>query len=495
MTLIETMSKITPLPILSILIWALPLLLFLFLARKFFYYTIRALARVIRNALRFAAASILIAEKWLARRNREVLIAKGLENVERKVEREFHHINSAVARNLSGYPTLHLRIAEVITKLEEDHRQSMDVPPSLPNWKPIIEAIAGIEHSGDTMVSGMLSEINHTLEKQHAGAIENYRNSSKARHGILNGMLPAWVKLQKTLKKVDKSLVLLTDRAKRIDQYMDEYREIQAKTDKAVQMISFSSLTQFFVSGLFLIIALGGAVLNFHLIALPMSEMVGGGSYIGSFKTAEVAAMVITAVQLSLGLFLMESLGVTRLFPIIGCMDGKMRLRMTWITLTLLIIFAGFESALSVLRNQMVADMEALGQLLAGAEQTGVSNSMIPTVGQIIIGFILPFWIAFGAIPLASFISSARTILGYIAAGSLRVLAFLLGLSGNIIDYSSKLILTIYDLVIFPTLWLEGFLTDRLNKGRTPSKPNPGLGFLKKTNRMLKNEDQSIELK
>ena len=495
MPLIESILKITPHPVLSIVIWIFSLLLVLYLARKFFYHIIRALTRVIYNAMRLAAASIFIAEKRLVKRNREVLITKGLENAERKVEREFHHINSAVSRNLSGYATLHLQISEVITKLEEDHRKSMDVPPSLPNWKPIIEAIAGIEHSGDTMVSSMLSEINRTLEKQHAGAIENYRNSSKTRHGILNGMLPLWAKLQNTLKKGDKSVASLTDRAKRIDQYMDEYREIQAKTDKAARMISLSSLTQFLISGLFLIVAFGGAVINFNLIALPMSEIVGGASYIGSFRTAEVAAMVITAVELSLGLFLMESLGITRLFPIIGAMDDKMRSRMIWITLTLLTVFAGVESTLAVLRDQMVADMEALGQLLAGVEQTGATTSVIPTAGQMIIGFILPFWIAFGAIPLASFISSTRTILGYIAVGSLRLLAFLLRLFGNIVVYAGKLIITAYDLVIFPTLWLEGVLTGTPDKGKTPSKRGSGLGFLKKTKNILKNKNQSIELK
>ncbi len=495
MPFIESILKITPHPVLSTLIWVFSLLLALYLARKFFYHTIRALTRVIHNAMRLAAASVLIAEKRLAKRNREVLMAKGLENAERKVEREFQHINSAVARNLSGYATLHLQVSEVITKLEEDHRKSMDVPPSLPNWNPIIEAIAGIEHSGDTMVSNMLSEINRTLEKQHAGAIESYRNSSKKRHGILNKMLPLWAKLQKTLKKGDKTVASLTDRAKRIDQYMDEYREIRAKTDKATRMISLSSLTQFFVSGLFLIVAFGGAVINFNLIALPMSEMVGGGSYIGSFRTAEVAAMVITAVELCLGLFLMESLGITRLFPIIGGMDDKMRPRMIWITITLLTVFAGVEAALAVLRDQMVADMEALGQLLSGVEQTGASTSVIPTVGQMIIGFILPFVVAFGAIPLASFISSARTILGYIAAGSLRFFAFLLRLSGNIVVYAGKFIITAYDLVIFPTLWLEGVLTGAPDKVKTSSKRGPGSGFLKNTKNIFKNKNRSIELK
>ena len=48
-----------------------------------------------------------------------------------------------------------------------------------------------------------------------------------------------------------------------------------------VQLAPSSSLTQFFIAGLALAIAVGGAVINFNLIALPMSEMVGGGSYIG----------------------------------------------------------------------------------------------------------------------------------------------------------------------------------------------------------------------
>jgi hypothetical protein len=495
MSYIESILRITPHPKLSDLLWIFALLLALYLARKFFYLTIRALTRIVHNAMRLAAVSVLIAEKRIATRNRQVLIAKGLENAERKLVRAFDQINSAAVRNLRGYATLHHQISGVITNLEEDHRGSMDLPPSLPNWTPIIEAIAKIEHSGDTMVTNMLSEINRTLKEQHRAAIEGYRISSKTRHKILNKMFPLWSKLKKTLRGVDKSATSLTDRAKSIDRYMLEYGQIRANSDKAARVMALSSLTQFVISGLFLIVAVGGVVINFNLIALPMSEMVGAGTYIGPYKTADVAAVVITAVELSLGFFLMESLRLTRLFPIIGSMDDKMRHRMIWISLTLLTVIAGVESALAILRDQMAADMETLRQLLAGVEKTEVSTSIIPTAGQTIIGFILPFWIAFGAIPLAAFISSARTVLGIIAAGGLRLLAFCLRLVGNIVVYSGKVIITAYDLVIFPTLWLEGALSGSHNKVKTPPKQHSRFGFLKTSKNAIKNKNKTIELK
>jgi hypothetical protein len=481
MSFTEYLLKITPNTYLSIAIWICALLVALYLSRKFFHQVINALGRVINNAMRLAAASVLIAENRLMKRNRGVLMAKGLEIAERKVEREFDHINTTVVRNLEGYPTLHHKISEVITKLEEDHTRSIDVPPSLPNWIPTIDAIAKIEHSGDTMVSTTLSEINRTLKEQHTVAIESYRNSIKRRHAILNKMLPLWRKLQKILGGVGKSVTMLNERAKSIDRYMDEYEQIRLKTDQAARMLSSSALTQFFVSGLILLVGVGAAVINFHLIALPMSEMVGGGNYIGPYKTSDVAGIVITLVEFSMGLFLMESLRITRLFPIIGGMDGKMRYHMIWITLTLLTVFAGVESVLALLRDRMTADMESLRQMLAGVEQTTVSTSIIPTISQMVLGFILPFALAFVAIPLEYFISSARTVLGVIVAGILRFIAFVLRLMGNVVVYSGKVIITIYDLVIFPTLWLEGVLTGSPHKFKRSSKPGTEFGFLEKS--------------
>ncbi len=466
---LANMLSITANPFLSMVIWIVLLLAALYFARKPFHRVIGSLSKIIYNAMRLTAASVLSAEKKLVQRNREVLMAAGLENAERLVEREFDRINAAVVRDLEPYPNLHRQLSELVIRLDEDYSQSADVPPSLPNWIPIIDSIAKIKHTGDSMVSNMLGEINRTLSEQHKAAIENYRNSSASRHSILNKMLPVWRKAQKTLNDVGKSIGNLNQRAKSIDRYMDEYEQIRSQTDKAARMLSSSSLTQFFISGLVLLIAFGGALINFNLIALPMSEMVGGASYIGPYKTSDVAGLVIILVELTMGLFLMESLRITRLFPIIGSMDDKMRHRMIWITFTLLAILAGVESALAFMRDRIAQDMEALRQTLAGVEQATVVTSMIPTVGQMIMGFILPFALAFVAIPLESFISSARTVLGIVAAGVLRLLAFVLRLLGNIGYYAGRCVVNLYDLIIFPSIWLEGVISG----SKTKKKKDP----------------------
>ena len=249
---------------------------------------------------------------------------------------------------------------------------------------------------------------------------------------------------------------------------LDEYEQIRMQTDKAARMLSSSSLTQFFISGLVLMIAFGGALINFNLIALPMSEMVDGASYIGPYKTSDVAGLVIILIELTMGLFLMESLRITRLFPVIGSMDDKMRLRMIWITFTLLTVLAGVESILAFMRDRIAQDMEALRQTLAGVEQAAVATSMIPTIGQMIMGFILPFALAFVAIPLESFVSSSRMVLGIITAGALRLLAFILRLIGNLGYYTGRLVINLYDLIIFPSIWVEGVITGSRGKRKEP---------------------------
>ena len=456
---IANMLSITSNPFLSMLIWIALLLAALYFARKPFHRVIGSACKIIHNAMRLTAASVLSAEKRLVRHNREVLMAAGLEKAERLVEREFSRINTAVTRDLESFPHLQRQLTELTTRLDEDYHSSADLPPSLPNWLPVIESIANIEHSGDSMVANMLGEINRTLKEQHKSAIDNYRNSNAQRHSILNKMLPVWRKVQKGLHTVDKSIANLKHRAQRIDRCMDEYEQIRRQTDQAARMLSASSLTQFFVAGMFLTVAFGAALINFNLIALPMSSMVGVASHIGPYKTSEVAALLIILIQLTIGLFLMESLRITRLFPVIGSMDDRMRHMMGWISLALLAALAGVESALAFLSDQIAQNLEALRLTLSpGLDQNEIMTSMIPTVGQMIIGFILPFALAFVPIALESFIAASRTVLGIIAAGVLRILAFVLRLIGNAGYYIGRLIVNLYDLIIFPSIWLEGVI-------------------------------------
>jgi hypothetical protein len=470
MTTAGILPTITASPFLSTFIWIILILAAMYLARKPSHRCLASFSLIIRNSMRLFATSVKLAEKRLNDRNRDVLLSAGRQHTERCVEREFERISTAVQRDLEGYPQLQRQLNESLVKLDEDHRKSVEIPQTLPDWVKVIKAIASIRPSNDPIVGNMLEDIHQTLSEQHIKALEQHRMDASNRHAILNRMLPLWRGIKKTLGGFNKSLSDLNFRAKRIDRYMDNYEQIREQTDTAMRTLSSSSLTQFFISGAVLMIALGGAIINFNLIALPMSEMVGGASYIGPYKTSDIAGLVIICLEICTGIFLMESLRITRLFPIIGSMDDRMRMMLFWIALSLLAILAGVESALAFMRDRIAGDMEALRQSLAGVAPSSVAGSVIPTVGQMVMGFILPFILTFVAIPLESFVASARTILGIIAAWMLRSLAFALRFIGHLGYYSGRLMSNLYDLVIFPALWLEGVVTQSLF--RTQTKDN-----------------------
>ena len=77
-----------------------------------------------------------------------------------------------------------------------------------------------------------------------------------------------------------------------------------------------------------------------------------------------------------------------------------------------------------------------------------------------VMGFILPFALAFIAIPLESFIHSARTVLGIVLVGILRGIAFLLRFIGNISKSTGEVLVKLYDLLAFGPLWIEGLVRD-----------------------------------
>jgi hypothetical protein len=444
------------------LVWISVMVILLYLARTPAHRAIHSLSRVIHNGFRLAARSVLLAEEKLAQRNKEVLLTAGLEATERVIEREFHRVDAVVKRDLSGYPALHRALADQTARIEEDYRESSESPPPPPGWVNAVEAMANIPSQADGTVATILTELHKTALSQYKGAMEEYREAVASRHALLNKMMPYWRRLAESLEHVSKTITGLHERARVIDNRMAEYEEIRVQTDRAARMLTASALTQFFISGIVLLIAIGGAVINFNLIALPMSEMVGGGSYIGNFKTANVAALVIILVEIAMGLYLMESLRITRLFPVIGQMDDKMRTRLIWVTFSILFVLAGVEAALAFMRDQIAADMEALRQSLVAAESTAVAvNRWIPTVGQMVMGFVLPFALTFVAIPLESFVHSSRALLGVAGAAVLRWLAFFLRLLGNIGRYLGELLVNIYDLFIFPPLWMENLIKHR----------------------------------
>ena len=123
----------------------------------------------------------------------------------------------------------------------------------------------------------------------------------------------------------------------------------------------------------------------------------------------------------------------------------------------------------------MEEDAKALAYLTgdeSGAAVTENSFLWITTAAQMGMGFVLPFALMFVAIPLETFVHSLRTVLGIVAVGLLRALAWLLRLFGNISRFAGIAIVNIYDLIIFGPLFVERMIKNKQEQSdEDKSKP------------------------
>jgi hypothetical protein len=473
-TIMSFMLGITPWPAVSALLWITLITGALYLIRSTAHNTIDAAARGLHRSFKVASKAVTQSEHKLAERNRDVLLAAGREAKERIIEREFERINDTVRKDLGNYASLHRALSESIDRIEKDHQEAVDVPPDPPGWVKAVKAVAEMDaKDGRAHIGEILGEIHKSLVKAHKQAMVAYQAASATRHKLLRGMRPEWRTIQQKLAEVGKNVDSLLARSVTIDRLMQEYEDIVRAHDRAMSVLSSSSLVNFFVSGFVLAVAIGGATINFSLIARPMAEMVGGANLVGGFRTADIAALVIIMVEISMGLFLMESLRITRLFPVIGALPDKTRVRMIWITFTILFLLATVEAGLAYMREVLLHDELATSALLrgdtAGATATG-EYMWITTAAQMGMGFILPFALTFVAIPLETFVHSLRTVVGLMAISVLRAVSLALRVTANVLLYFGKLLKQLYDIPLFVPLWLEERLAGREGAASAPRR-------------------------
>jgi hypothetical protein len=443
---------------LSVLALAVIAMALLYAARQPMHELIRSVGQALGGPLRMAG-------RWLGRaaddihyRNRAVLLAHGRQELGQRLEREFERLGALVTRDLQGYPTLQRKLLDEITRIEEDYKKCGEVPPPPPDWTDAVAAVANIKSAGGELVLKVLEEIKRSVISIHDKAIAEYRKAYETRHHILEGFMPFWRSVDKNLAQVEKNLSSLQSSVSTVDEHMAKYEAINAATDKAEHALTVSAFTQFAISALVVAIAAGGAFINFKLIALPMSEMVGAGDYVtSSLRTSEVAALVIIFVEASMGLFLLEAMRITHLFPRIANLNDQLRRRMLWIALTLLVTLAGVEAALALMRDMLIADKQALLQSLATVQAAPTEGWLgrIPTAGQMLLGFMLPFALAFIAVPLESLIHSARTVGGVLVMALVRALALALRILGHAARHASRVLIRLYDVAIVLPLAVE----------------------------------------
>jgi hypothetical protein len=461
-------------PVLSMLMLIVIAVPILYGARPAMHSLLRAVFRSISNPLRLGSQWLFKAADELRRRNKLVLLTHGREEISQGIVKEFDRVTALVQRDLHGYPTLQRKLMDEITRIEEEYQRCGEVPPPPPEWTKALAAIAKIKANGDGLVEKILEDIRDSIEKIYDKVVAEYRLSYEKRHNILKGFMPFWRSVNQTLGRVDKNLTGLKDSAAKIDEQMEKYAQINANTEKAEHGLTSSASILFVVSALVMLIAAGGAFVNFWLIERPMEAMVGGSEYIyGNLQASYLAAMVIIFFETLMGLFLMESLGYTHLFPLNG-INNKMRSWMVWISFTILLVLAGVEVALAVMRDLIVAADVALKQELAGGVSLPAASAWalnIPKAAQMILGFTLPFALAFVAIPLEYLIHSGRTVIGALLVLSIRGLGFAMRFLSSLSRQVGKGVEHLYDAVIFLPLMIEHRIA---NRGPQPAALAPG---------------------
>lgn len=442
---------------LSVLALGVLAMLFMYAARKPMHGVILSVCNLVTQSTRYLSRWLFLSADNLRLRNQAVLLAHGQESEASLIDREFERVGNIIRKDMQEFPVLQRKLVEEVTRIEEDYRKCGEVPPPPPEWVNALESVSQIKSGGD-IPRKLLEDINKSIQKIHDKTVTEYRHSYEGRHKILKGMQPAWRSVDKLVGEMDKKMLTLHNNAKQIDGHMAKFEAIRAKDDKTEHALMVSTFVQFAISSLVMIIAMGGAFINYKLIALPMSEMVGASDYItDSLKTSDVAALVIILMEASMGLFLLESLRITQLFPKIASMEDRMRHRLMLASLIFLLILAAIESSLALMRDMLISDKASLMRDLASSAPPVTEGwfSSIPMAGQMIMGFVLPFALAFVAIPLESVMHSLRTVIGVLLVQTMRGVGFALRFTGVVFRRIAKVLELVYDIPIVIPLMIE----------------------------------------
>jgi hypothetical protein len=455
---------------LSVLVLIVLAMLFLYAARQPMHGVIHSVCNLVTQSTRFISRWLFLSADTLRLRNQAVLLAHSKESTASMIDREFERVGNIVRKDMQEFPVLQRKLMEELTLIDDDYRKCGEVPPPPPEWVNALESVSQLKSGGD-IPRKLLEDVNKSIQKIHDKTLAEFRRSYEERHKILKGMQPALRSVDKLMGEMDKKMVSLHANAKQIDGDMTKFAGMRAKDSKTEHALTVSAFVQLAISSLVMVIALGGAFINYKLIALPMSEMVGASDYItDNLRTSDVAALVIILMEASMGLFLLESLRITQLFPKIASMDDRMRRRLMLASLIFLVILAAIESSLALMRDMLVADKAALMHDLSSSAPATTQGwmSSIPMAGQMIMGFVLPFALAFVAIPLESVVHSLRIVFGVLLVQTMRGLGFVLRFTGVVFRRFAKVFELSYDILIVIPLMLERWVVAL--RGATPVK-------------------------
>ena len=451
-------------PGVSIAVWIAASMIFLFLAKTPVHNMIQALSDATAGGLRKVAAWMKKAANELREKDRKVLLESGVARIQGEIVQEFSRIDMANAKALETYPKLQLRLDEAITQIERDYEDSAQLIPQAPGWSEVIDAVGRAQDgSNDRIIESMLGEMHKSAVEGEKKALSEYRESTSKRHKILSGMVSFWKRIDKTSKEINNKVDKVLENGRNIEKYMNRYEKISNEEPESIDMLSAKVTKLFIISTLVIFVGMVGAFINFNLIALPMSELVPAGERVMGMKVSEVSALVIVALELVLGIFMFEAIGVTNTFPQIAAMTRGKRKIILFGCLLGLLFLSTVEASLAVLREHLAEAMALLDISLAGESAANVenSNSQITLIGQALLGFVLPWILAVIAIPLEMFIEASQHAFARFFHIFVSMLCHIANAIAYVLEGIFTIIVHIFDIYIIVPTQIASLFTGR----------------------------------
>ena len=164
------------------------------------------------------------------------------------------------------------------------------------------------------------------------------------------------------------------------------------------------------------------------LLVLPMAELLPAGAQLGGVAVAKVAALAIVGLQLVLGVFAMDLLGITELLPRLARVQDQRRRWLIGLTLAGLFVFAVSGSALAE---------------------------------HVALGFVLPFVVALAAVPLELLLDSGRHVGAFAVSLLVSGIGSLAFVMGRAVHTLATVLPSVYDVYVSIPLRIERALGAR----------------------------------
>ncbi len=465
----NTLYFLPDMPGVSIAVWIAASMVFLFLAREPVHKMIQACSDATAGGLRKLADWMKQTAQAMREKDRKVLLESGVAKIQGEILQEFAKIDMANTKALKGYPKLQLRLDDSISQLERDYEECGQVTPQAPGWSEVIESVGRAKDStNDRIIEKMLSEIHKSAVEGEKKALAEFREATSKRHKILSSMSSLWKRVEKVGREINGKVDKVMENSKNIENYMNRYEKISAAEPESIDMLSSKVTKLFIISLIVIFVGLIGAFINFNLIALPMSELVPAGVRVAGMQVSEVSALVIVALELVMGIFMFEAIGVTNTFPQISNMTRGKRKIILFGCLLGLLFLSSVEASLAVLRENLAEAKTALDISLAGESTASVDNvnSRITLIGQALLGFVLPWILAVIAIPLEMFIEASQHAFARFYTLLITLLCHIATAVAYLVEGLFKIFVHLFDIYIIVPVQIASLFNGKVDSKR-----------------------------